>query len=42
MQDCDLFLSDNQTMIDVPVENQEAMIEDVVNVPNLFLEDGTR
>ncbi len=34
MQDCDLFPSENQT-IDVPVQNQETMIEDVVNVPNL-------
>ncbi|MCP3666372.1 MAG: hypothetical protein GY696_28375, partial [Gammaproteobacteria bacterium] len=40
IQDGGMSPCDAET-IDVPVENQEAMIEDVVNVPDLFLESGT-
>ncbi len=40
IQDGGMIPCDAET-IDVPVENQGAMIEDVVNVPNLFSESGT-
>ncbi len=40
IQDGGMSPCDAET-IDVPVENQEAIIEDVVNVPDLFSESGT-